>query len=401
MNRVLKTTFTASRDNLDRLFGCNRISAEVWNRCLELAKEHHKDTGHWINRTFLQTLTKRQFPLHSQSVQSVCHRYIWNRDAAHQARKAGYDTRYPYKTKKYFPTRWVQEGFTIYPNGRIELSMGNWQGKRQKPIVLYAHKLPLQEVKMIELLWDGKLKLGLTFKSGIQAELKTTGQEAAIDLGEIHGIAAVTESGEAMVSTSRKLRSIKRLRNKKYKELGKKRSRCTKGSRQWRKLTRAMQRLKTKTDNQQRDILHKQSRQFVDWAEEHDVRIVYVGDVEGVQRNTSARKKSNPKHERRSRKHNQRMSQWPFGLLVGYLTYKLKEKGVLLETIDESYTTQTCPVCTRRKKPSGRMYRCKCGYALHRDVHGARNILSKAKYGKITTGDITMPKRVMYLRPAA
>ena len=279
--------------------------------------------------------------------------------------------------------------------------MGNWQGKRQKPIVVYVHKLPLQEVKMIELIWDGQLKLGLTFESGIQAELKTTGQEAAIDLGEIHGIAAVTESGEAMVSTSRKLRSIKRLRNKKYKELKKKRSRCTKGSRQWRKYTRAMRKLKTKTDNQQRDLLHKQSRQFVDWAEEHDIKIVYVGDVEGVQRNASAKKKSNPKHKRRSRKHNQRMSQWPFGILVGYLTYKLKEKGVLLETIDESYTTQTCPVCTRRKKPSGRMYRCKCGYALHRDVHGARNILFKAKYGEITTGDITMPERVMYLRPVA
>lgn len=229
---------------------------------------------------------------------------------------------------------------------------------------------------------------------------KTTGQEAAIDLGEIHGIAAVSESGEAMICTSRQLRSNKRLRNKKLKELTKKRARCKKGSKKYKRYTRAMNKLKQKTDNQQHYILHKQSRQFMDWALENNVKKVYVGDVEGIQRNTSSRKKT-PKRKRRSRKHNQRMSQWPFGKLIGYLRYKLAEQGIELEVVNESFTTQTCPVCSRRKKPSGRMYRCSCGYELHRDLHGARNILSLSKYGEIIQGEIAMPKKTMYLRPVA
>ncbi|MDD4587143.1 MAG: zinc ribbon domain-containing protein [Heliobacteriaceae bacterium] len=49
----------------------------------------------------------------------------------------------------------------------------------------------------------------------------------------------------------------------------------------------------------------------------------------------------------------------------------------------------------------GRIYRCKCRYELHRDIHGARNILAKAKYGEIIEGGIAIPKRTMYLRPAA
>jgi len=63
---------------------------------------------------------------------------------------------------------------------------------------------------------------------------------------------------------------------------------------------------------------------------------------------------------------------------------------------EESYITQQCPCCGRRKKPSGRNYICKCGYTCHRDIHGGRNILSKYKYKKITyIGDI---KETKYLR---
>ncbi|WP_242831116.1 transposase [Desulfosporosinus meridiei] len=61
-----------------------------------------------------------------------------------------------------------------------------------------------------------------------------------------------------------------------------------------------------------------------------------------------------------------------------------------LQKVDESYTTQTCPVCGNehtvfaegRKKPSSRIYNCTCGYQEHRDIHGAKNILSNYKYGK-------------------
>jgi len=46
---------------------------------------------------------------------------------------------------------------------------------------------------------------------------------------------------------------------------------------------------------------------------------------------------------------------------VKYLEYKLKTKGIGITKISEEYTTQTCPVCGRRKKTSIRNYVCKCG----------------------------------------
>ena len=138
----MKTTFKTSRIDLNRLFECNRVSAEIWNTSLELAKNHHLETGEWITKSELQRQTKKLFPLHSQSVQSVVHRYIWNRDSAHKAREKGYNTRYPHRTKKYYPTRWVQEAFTIFPNGKIELSLGIPFASWTTPDIMYFRSVP-------------------------------------------------------------------------------------------------------------------------------------------------------------------------------------------------------------------------------------------------------------------
>ncbi|MDA8210737.1 MAG: transposase [Clostridia bacterium] len=396
---VIKTSFRTSKTDLDRLFACNRESARVWNDCLSHAKEHHKQTGKWIGKMDLQTLTKGQYHLHSQSIQSIQERYLEARKNAWKAKQAGYEhIRYPYKTKRHYPTRWKKDGFAIHPDGKIQLSMGIHQGKREKPVIVHASHIPQGKVKEIELIWDGQLMLAISYEDGISPTANSHTGIAAIDMGEIHGIAAVADTGQALIVTSRKLRSIKRLRNKKHAKLRKKQSRCKKSSRRWKKLQRAINKISSKTDRQQQDILQKMSRKFAAWADEQQVKTVVVGDVEGVQRNTSKRKKDNPKKKRRTRRQNQRLSQWPFGLLIMMLSYKLAALGIELTKIDESYTTQTCPVCGRKKKVAGRTYKCFCGYSMHRDIHGARNILAKHKYGEIRALAWEIDK-ITYLRP--
>ena len=145
----------------------------------------------------------------------------------------------------------------------------------------------------------------------------------------------------------------------------------------------------SKSEAQIKDILHKTTKNFVDFAVSEGVKEVVVGKVEGVQRNTKGKK---------TKKVNQKLSNWNFGKLKDYLKYKLASKNVALSEIDESCTSQTCPVCSRRKKVSTRNYKCSCGYTAHRDIHGARNILSKHLYKDIRyIGDI---KQIKYLRIA-
>ncbi len=398
MIRTHKTTFRTNKKDLERLFACNRISAQVWNDCREHAKNHHQQTGRWINLSKLQQLTRKTYHLHSQSVQSVQERYLKARRNAWKARQKGFiDIRYPYKEKKHYPTRWKKDGFVVHPDGLIKLKMCLNNGKRQPPIRVRVADIPKGQIKEIELVWDRRLMLAISYEDGRKPQENNNQCVAAIDMGEIHGIACLADNGRVLVITSRKLRSQKRLRNKKYAELQKKLSRCQKGSRRWKKLRRALAKTLQKTEGQQRDILHKSSYRFVKWAKTNQIGQVVVGDVDGVQRNTKAHKK-NPKKKHRSRKVNQKLSQWPFGILLRYLTYKLAAAGIDLTEIDESYTTQTCPVCNRKKKVSGRTYRCYCGYVEHRDIHGAKNILAKHKYGAIKDLGIKITK-VTYLRP--
>lgn len=384
--RVVKTSFKTSKANLQRLFDTNRISAQVWNDTLKIAKEYAlQNNGKWINKVELQTALKNKYPIHSQSIQAVAHKYLFARKATLEKLEKGLKARYPYKQKKYFNTKWVQKAFKIYPNGKIELSMGS---KRQ-PIIVYVKHLPPSTIKEIELIYDKGLKLCLSYDDGQVVENNNHTNLVGIDLGQIHAISAYAENGNSIIITGRKARSVQRLRNKKLKELQKKMSKCKKGSRQWKKYNKAKQYIMSKSDAQLKDILHKTTKQFVDWCIKNEVQQVVVGDVEGVQRNTKKKRKKSI---------NQQLSQWQFGKLQKYLEYKLQAKGISVTKITEEYTTQTCPVCGRRKKTSTRNYVCKCGYKEHRDIHGAKNILSKYKYGIIQyVGDT---KETKYLRIA-
>ncbi len=77
MIRAQFVRFHASKRDVERLYACNRESAQVWNMCLELAKNHYSEHRKWISQSELQKQTKRQFHLHSQSIQAVCHKYLF------------------------------------------------------------------------------------------------------------------------------------------------------------------------------------------------------------------------------------------------------------------------------------------------------------------------------------
>jgi putative transposase len=374
MIRCVKTAFQTSKADLERLFACNRISAEIWNKCLSIAKNYSlQHDGKWIGKTELQAALKNQFPLHSQSVQAVCHKYIFARDSAKQANNQGLDNKYPYKNKKYFNSKWVDQSFKINGNV-IELSLGVQHGKRQQPIKITVPGLPDADIKEIELVFDRKLMVSMSYDDGKVVSVNQGNQVVGVDLGEIHSITATTTENKSIIITGRKARSIHRFRNKKLAEIQKLMSKCKKGSRQWKTYNRAKTYILSKSDRQLNDAIHKTTRQFVEWCIENEVQEVVVGQVEGVQRNTKKKKRKTA---------TQKLSNWSFGKIRKQLEYKLEEHGTSVKAIDESYTSQQCPCCGRRKKTSTRNYKCSCGYKEHRDVHGSKGILSRYLHGDI------------------
>lgn len=385
MKRTVKSYFNCRRDDLNRLFACNRISALVWNKILELQREKFRSKGD------LQKALKGLYPINSQSVQAVTDKYCAACLATKSARDNGLTNKYPWRRKRNFSTTWKADGFKLIGN-RLKLSLGMFAGKRQEPIEIKlpastTTKIGKNKVQQISLIWDGRLKLAIVIDDGKEiASSVQSDVTCGIDLGEIHSIAGFESGGKAIIITGRLLRSVKQYQLKKLAELSRKLSKCKINSRRYKKLRRAKRRMLQKTNAQIRDLNHKITRSFVKWAIENKVAKVYVGNPEGVQR------------KKRRRVVSQKLSRWNFGKHLEYLKYKLAAVGIELEKISEAYSTQTCPECGRRHKCNSRNYRCSCGYVAHRDIHGARNILSLGLTGRIC---ITTPiKEQRYLRTA-
>lgn len=187
------------------------------------------------------------------------------------------------------------------------------------------------------------------------------GIRAGIDIGEIHPVAITAEDGTILVVSGREIRSIKRQRNKSLGQFSRMLSRCTKGSRRWKKLIRAKGSLKGKTDAQAKNFLHHATRKAINWCADHGVAELVIGNLSGVEKNTK-------KHKRLSRKNRQKVSQMESGRIKQYLKYKAQESGMTSCLVGERGTSSNCPECGHTHRPKGRVFHCpKCGFTAHRD----------------------------------
>jgi putative transposase len=229
----------------------------------------------------------------------------------------------------------------------------------------------------------------LTIDTGLaNPPLKEDGYVSGVDLGEINIAAVVTETGQGLIINGRALRSIKRLRNKRHAVLASRLSRCKPNSKRFTKLRRSKCKASAKFYAQQRDLLHKASRQVVNFCQVNHVKEIAVGDVRSIQNRVNLRKNAN-----------QKISQWAHGQFVHYLVYKARQYGIRVKQIAEDYSTRTCSICgfVRGNAPQGRIYTCpRCSTAIHRDLNGASNICSRARYGKYS---LIKVHNIKYLRP--
>ena len=236
----------------------------------------------------------------------------------------------------------------------------------QTPVCCSFKSIPKHVVE-IELIYRGKLCLVIKYKEPKTNSNIESNNVAAIDLGEIHSITSIDNNGNAIIITGRKIRSIKRFQNKERGKIQSKRSKCVKDSKQYRKYTSAIYHLNIGTENKLLDCVHKISKLYLDYCIENNISKVYYGDLDSCTRGH---------HGEMSKYINQKLRDWCYGLLTLQLENKLSRYGIEFIKVSEAYSSQTCPHCGHRHKPSGRNYECECGYKQHRDLVGAMNILN-------------------------
>lgn len=134
---------------------------------------------------------------------------------------------------------------------------------------------------------------------------------------------------------------------------------------------RHLRKLRGKQRRFRRDCDHVLSKRIVQ-ATPPGATIV-VENLSNLRRRTKARKG----------KQARRIHGWSFDQFRRFLTYKAEERGCTVVGVDPRHTSQRCSRCdhtARNNRRSRALFCCRaCGYTLHADLNGARNIA--AKYG--------------------
>lgn len=179
-----------------------------------------------------------------------------------------------------------------------------------------------------------------------------SGAVMGIDLGLKCPAVCSTDSGRIkFVGNGRKNKYIRRHFKVKHRKLGKA------------KKSNAIKKMHDKEQRIMRDIDHKISREIVNFAKQNNIGLIKMERLANIRQ--SARK---------SRKNEHHLHTWSFYRLAGYIEYKAKAEGIIVEYINPAYTSQICPVCGQRNHANDREYVCSCGYHCHRDIVGAKNI---------------------------
>ena len=121
---------------------------------------------------------------------------------------------------------------------------------------------------------------------------------------------------------------------------------------------------------------------------QHPHALIGLEQLTDIRERTRRRKRKRQKNGKgslpvspKARKANRVYSQWSFAELHAFLSYKARLSGSLAVKVDADYTSKACPICGHTEDSNrprkGLLFVCQnpnCGYTLHADLVGARNI---------------------------
>jgi putative transposase len=355
------TTFATSR----------REAARLWN---DLIVRHHRIrrlNWRWPSKARWQRWAKGRYPgLSAQSAQQIIGEFCKAVDSCRQLRRNGYEeASYPWKLRRYRDVVYTNQDARIR-DVRLLLPHGASGTLHVRLFDTVALPGRLMDVRLSY----GALRLICEVADVARPQQTVIG----VDLG-VNTLIAATDGQRVILMSGRAAKATIQRRNKQLARLQQAQATCTKHSRRYKRLQRRKYAMLGKTKRRVRDVCHKATRQV---AEAFPGATRYVGEP------------CNDAAARIGRKQAQQVSAAYTRKIIQLLDYKTA--GAI--TLNEAYSSQTCPVCGERSKHR-RIYRCPSrGATGPRDVIGAVNILSLGAYGVMLPGR-SLPVQVKYLRP--
>jgi putative transposase len=333
-------------------------AGRAYSKVVSLMRKVKRKKGFWLSQGAVQKYMRlKGYNLHSQTLQAIIQSYFDSLKSYFRVSKSNPDAKPPKRTPHFYKVRWIQNGIT-FKDGVVRLS----NGKGNAAITLKSDVRPAY----VEMYFQrGSYYFSLVYEVQIPPKRKT-GKAVAIDMGEIHPI--VSHDGEhTIIYNGRALRAIKQYLNKFKGYIQSKMDRCKHRSNRWYRLKRIKTKILAKLNAQIKDAEHKITSRFISDCIKAKADTIVMGDIKGIRKRAKFSKKSN-----------QKVHQWAFARLQSMICYKAELAGLKVKFVSEAYTSQTCPRCGSRKKPTNRNYHCNhCGFAYHRDGVGAINLYNK------------------------
>jgi len=323
---------------------------EAWKRCqiginyydqanqLKEIRKFDEDAA-WCNFTSLQQTLRRLNKSFSGFFRRV---------------KAGEKAGYPRRKGR----RWYKSVCFVYDDG-LRLKDGKLYVHNIGLIRLFQHR-PLPD--------EADIKTGILKRDNLgrwyvifQLELPdvepvvTDKLPVGIDMGL--EVFAALSTGE-LIENPRWFRSAE----EKLGTLQRRRSRCKRGSRKYKELSRQIRKLHEHTANQRHDFHHKLSTEIVD---RFGLVAVESLNIKGLARS----------HVSKS------IGDAGWASFLNMIEYKAEKAGSQFVRVDARGTSQYCSECGCRvaKSLAVRVHDCPhCGVILNRDVNAARNVLTRA-----------------------
>jgi len=356
-----------------------RAAGELYSRTLTTYWRLVRKKGIFLSQYGMEKLCISD-QLHAHTSDAIVGNFYSSIKSANTRKKAGStEAKYPRRRKYFYKIIWKSAGIKV-KNGLLHLS----NGKGNPGLVI-----PWQwdKPKQVEIGWKkGKgYQLRATYPA-IATEAPTGKKVAAIDQGEVR-TATVYDGEKTTIYSGRLRRSKVRYRAKTIARMDALISKTKRGSKRRKSLVATKHRIIRKLDHQINEILHKQSTHLVSTLFKAGVQTVVIGELRDIRDSIKYGKKAN-----------QKLHSWSFGKYRWMVEYKAEKLGMKVVLQDEAYSSQTCPACGKQHKPSGRTYKCSCGFQFDRDGVGSYNIRAKylENFGSPVVGIMAMPSGVRF-----
>lgn len=356
--------------NMRRFAGSCRF---VFNKALALQKAHFEAGGKFIGyvalakeltawRNGTETPWLKEAPVHPlqhalKDLERAYKNFFAKRAAFPRFKRKGERDSFRYPDPKQIK---LDQG-----NARIFLPKLGWVRYRKSREVLGTVKNATVSFR------SGKWHVSIQTEREVEQPIPTATTAIGIDVG-IARFATLSDG-----SHIEPLNSFKR-HQQRLARYQRAMSRKVKGSKNWQKAKRRVQRVHTRIANCRSDFLHKATTTL---SQNHALIVIEDLKVKGMSASASGTRENPGRKVKQKTGLNRAILDQGWGAFRSMLTYKAGWTGAQLIAVPAHYTSQTCPCCGHvsadNRKTQARFSCVKCGFENHADVVGAINILAR------------------------